>query len=84
MKRVIHMRKVAILGRSGCAGTLWSVSCHMRKVAILGRSGCAGTLWSELVNGHTWWAWADIDIIFGDLMRYMGEVPQVTNLINLR
>ena len=27
------------------------------------------------------WAWADIDIIFGDLMRYMREVPTNASVV---
>lgn len=27
-------------------------------------------LYPKLVEGYRWWAWADLDVVFGDLMRY--------------
>jgi hypothetical protein len=28
-------------------------------------------LYPHLVAGHTWWGWADLDVVFGDLLRFV-------------
>ena len=28
-------------------------------------------LFPRLIEGHAWWAWADLDMVFGDLLRYL-------------
>lgn len=28
-------------------------------------------LFPDLLRGHTWWAWADIDVIFGDILKFL-------------
>ena len=30
----------------------------------------AAVLYPQLVAGHEWWAWADLDVVFGDLLKY--------------
>lgn len=31
----------------------------------------AAELYPELSAGHEWWAWADLDVVFGDLLKFM-------------
>lgn len=33
----------------------------------------APSLYPELVAGYEWWAWADLDVVFGDLLKHMGR-----------
>eukprot|EP00966_Prymnesium_polylepis_P021587 496420-Prymnesium_polylepis.1 len=33
----------------------------------------AAELYPELAAGHEWWAWADLDVIFGDLLRFLRQ-----------
>ena len=32
----------------------------------------APALYPHLLRGYDWWAWADLDVIFGDLLKFMG------------
>ena len=34
-------------------------------------------MYPQYVEGHEWWAWADIDVIFGDLLRYLNKAQQL-------
>jgi hypothetical protein len=36
----------------------------------------APALYPEHVAGHEWWAWADLDMVFGDLLRFMALAMQ--------
>ena len=31
----------------------------------------AAHLYPELLGRHAWWAWADLDMLFGDLLKYL-------------
>ena len=31
------------------------------------------TLYPELAAGYEWWAWADLDVVFGDLLAFLGR-----------
>ena len=31
----------------------------------------AAHLYPELLGGHPWWAWADLDVVFGDLLKFL-------------
>jgi len=34
------------------------------------------TLFPEHVAGHEWWAWSDLDVIFGDILHFFGRAAQ--------
>jgi hypothetical protein len=33
----------------------------------------AAELYPQLADGHEWWAWSDLDVVFGDLLKWMGQ-----------
>lgn len=41
----------------------------------------AAHLYPELLGRHPWWAWADLDVIFGDLLKHL--TPTLTQTLTL-
>ena len=46
---------------------------HSNKVTDL--KPFMAALWPELLAGAAWWAWGDIDVLWGDLPRYLALAP---------
>ena len=36
----------------------------------------AAELYPQLVAGHEWWAWSDLDVVFGDLLKWMDRATR--------
>ena len=36
----------------------------------------AAELYPHLVAGHEWWAWSDLDVVYGDLLRWMDRATR--------
>ena len=47
---------------------------HMSKVNDM--KPFLAVLFSELIAGATWWAWADIDVVWGDIPRFLDAAPE--------
>lgn len=61
---------LAAEARARVAGSLLH---HSNKVTDL--KPFMAALWPELLAGAAWWAWGDIDVLWGDLPRYLALAP---------
>ena len=52
---------------------------HMSKVNDI--KPFMAVLFPELITGATWWAWADIDIIWGDMPRFLDAAPESASFL---